>query len=207
MKRIQNFIKTTLLGGIVVILPSIILFFAFGWLFNKINNSTKPLSQFLADNLTLPNQFDDIIATLMVFFIIIFGCFIVGLFVRTRLGSWILDMIERQLLNKAPGYKMLRETIHQLFGKNKVLFSQVVLAQIYGNETLVTGFVTDTHDNGIVTIFVPTGPNPTSGFVYHLHEKYIHPQDIPVEEAMRSIISCGMGSNISKCSDKQASKE
>jgi uncharacterized membrane protein len=43
-------------------------------------------------------------------------------------------------------------------------------------------------------VFVPTGPNPTSGFIYHLDQQYVHPVKVSVEEAMRSVISCGAGS-------------
>ena len=45
------------------------------------------------------------------------------------------------------------------------------------------------------TVFVPTGPNPTSGFIYHLPNEYIHKVDVKVEDAMRSVISCGTGSS------------
>ena len=67
--------------------------------------------------------------------------------------------------------------------------------QIFENDTKVTAFVTGRHDNGMITVFVPTGPNPTSGFIYHLDQKYVHPVDISVEVAMRSVISCGAGSD------------
>ncbi len=71
----------------------------------------------------------------------------------------------------------------------------IPLVQVFGNSTLMTAFVTDEHPDGSCSVFVPTGPNPTSGNIYHLEGKYVHPVDIPVEEAMRSIISCGAGSN------------
>ena len=66
--------------------------------------------------------------------------------------------------------------------------------QLYGSDTLATAFITDEHDNGMFTVFVPTGPNPTSGQIFHLEGKYVHAVSIGVEEAMRSIISCGAGS-------------
>ena len=68
------------------------------------------------------------------------------------------------------------------------------MTQIFGNDTRVTAFITDTHADGSYTLFVPTGPNPTSGLIYHLDGKYVHPVNIPVQDAMRSIISCGAGS-------------
>ena len=89
---------------------------------------------------------------------------------------------------------MIKETVSQFIGNKKSPFSSVALAQIFGNETLVTVFVTDEHPDGSFTVFMPTGPNPTSGNIYHLKGDFVHPVDVPVEAAMKSIISCGAGS-------------
>ena len=67
---------------------------------------------------------------------------------------------------------MVKETVNQLFNRKSSPFSSVALIQIFQNETLVTGFVTDEHQNGTSSVFVPTGPNPTSGFIYHLPNEY-----------------------------------
>ena len=103
-------------------------------------------------------------------------------------------LLEAKVLLKAPGYSLIKETVAQFVGNKKSPFSSVALAQLYGNETMASAFITDAHDDGSFTVFVPTGPNPTSGNIYHLPGKYVHPVDIPVEDAMRSIISCGAGS-------------
>ena len=73
-------------------------------------------------------------------------------------------------------------------------FSSVALVQAFGNETLMTAFITDTHADGRQTVFLPTGPNPTSGLIFHIPEKYVHPVGVSVEETMRSVIGCGAGS-------------
>jgi uncharacterized membrane protein len=115
--------------------------------------------------------------------------------VRTRLGAFLYRVIETRILKLAPGYSMIKETVLQIFGSRKDSpFSSVAIAQIFGNDTLVTAFITDRHPDGSYTLFVPTGPNPTSGLIYHLDEKFVHPVNIPVQDAMRSIISCGAGS-------------
>ncbi|MEJ2286453.1 MAG: hypothetical protein P8X85_22980 [Desulfobacterales bacterium] len=59
----------------------------------------------------------------------------------------------------------------------------------------MTAFVTDTHDSGRHTVFVPTGPNPTSGLIFHVPDKYVHPVGVSVEETLRSVIGCGAGSS------------
>ena len=121
-------------------------------------------------------------------------CFFVGVLVRTRLGGFLYRFIETRILKLAPGYSMIKETVLQIFGsKQDSPFSSVALVQVFGNETLMTAFITDKHDDGSFTVFVPTGPNPTSGLIYHLEGRHVHPVDIPVQDAMRSIISCGAG--------------
>lgn len=192
--KIKNFFRTTILGGVIVILPTIILVFAFKWLFGMVSDGIRPLTDFVINTDTLPDQYDEVIAKLIVLSVIISGCFIVGLFVRTRVGKWIYNGFEGSILSKAPGYKMVKETVNQFLGKKESPFSQVALAQIFENQAMVTSFITDRHENGIVTVFVPTGPNPTSGFIYHLKKEYVHPVNVSVEDAMRSVISCGAGS-------------
>ena len=194
LNRTKTFFRTTLLGGIIVILPTIILVFAFKWLFGMVGNGIKPLTDLVVSNIDLPDRYNELIATLIVLSVIVLGCFFVGLFVRTRLGKYIYSGFEGTVLSKAPGYKMVKETVNQFLGKKESPFSSVALVQIFENDTKVTAFITDRHHDGIITVFVPTGPNPTSGFIYHLNEKYVHPVDVSVEDAMRSVISCGAGS-------------
>ncbi len=195
LTRTKRFFTTTLLGGLIVILPTIILVLAFKWLFGLVSNAIQPLTELVVKNLTLPDRYDHLIATVIVLSVIVLGCFIVGLFVKTRIGRWIYEALENSLLSKTPGYKMIKETVNQFIGKKESPFSSVALVQIFQNETKVTAFITDRHDDGTITVFVPTGPNPTSGFIYHLNEQYVHPVDTSVEDAMRSVISCGAGSD------------
>ena len=190
MDKLRSFLKTSLLGGVVVILPIAILVSVTLWLFNLISGLIEPLTRFLIKD----SQLNEYIAEFIVISLILAACFFVGVLVRTRLGGFLYRVIESRILKLAPGYSMIKETVIQVFGnKGDSPFSSVALAQIFCNETQVTCFITDKHENGMYTLFVPTGPNPTSGLIYHLDSRYVHPVDIPVQDAMRSIISCGAG--------------
>lgn len=193
--RIKTFFRTTLLGGIIVILPAIILILAFKWLFGVVGNAIHPLTELVVSTLPTPAEYNRMIATLIVLSVIVIGCFLLGLFVRTRMGRMLYSAFETSFLSKAPGYKMVKETVNHLLGRKTTPFSSVALVQVYGNDTLMTAFITDRHDNGMVTVFIPTGPNPTSGFIYHLREEYVHPVAVSIEDAMRSVFSCGAGSD------------
>ena len=192
MGKLNAFVKTTILGGLVVILPVAILMFTFTWLFGLVTDLIQPLTDLLFGESFLREY--PYLAHAIVILIILAACFVVGVFVRTKAGTLIVRVLENAILRRAPGYSLIKETIVQIFGKGASPFSRVALVQVFGNDTLVTAFVTDEHADGSYTIFMPTGPNPTSGNVYHLKGEYVHPIDVPVEVAMRSIISCGAGS-------------
>lgn len=190
MKKIVDFVKTALLGGMLILLPLTILIFAVNWIFNFVRQAISPLTVIVMTK----SQFQGIIADLLVIIFILLACFLLGILVRTKLGKWIYDSIENAILKKAPGYSLIKETIAQFLGSKQSPFSSVALVQIFGNDTMASAFITDSHDDGSYTVFIPTGPNPTSGNIYHLKKENVHPVDVPVEDAMRSIISCGAGS-------------
>ncbi len=191
MGRLKSFLMTSLLGGVLVILPVAILVSVTLWIFRLITGLIEPLTRLLIKD----SQVNVFAADFIVIILILAACFFVGVLVRTRLGAFFYRLIENRILRLAPGYSMIKETVLQIFGSKKDSpFSSVALAQVFGNETLVTAFITDTHADGSYTLFVPTGPNPTSGLIYHLEGKYVHPVNVPVQDAMRSIISCGAGS-------------
>jgi len=192
MKRLREFIKSTLIGGLLVLLPLTILIYALIWVFNLAHKAIAPLTKIILEKST----FQVIVADVVAVGLLICVCFFVGALVRTRLGAWLYGIIESRLLKKAPGYSMIKETVSQFLDKDKQSpFSSVALARIFESDTLVSVFVTDRHEDGSFTVFMPTGPNPTSGNIYHLRGESVFPIDVSVEDAMRSIISCGAGSS------------
>ena len=192
MQKLREFVKSTLIGGLVVLLPLAILVYAALWSFNFVRGAIGPITRIVMAKSELQGTIADI-ATIG---LLICVCFLVGMIVRTRLGIWLYAFVEARLLRKAPGYSMVKETVAQFLGKKQSPFSSVALARVFGNDTMVSAFVTDTHEDGSRTVFVPTGPNPTSGNIYHLKAEDVFPVAVSVEDAMRSIISCGAGSSV-----------
>jgi len=190
MKKIKAFLKTTILGGLIVILPVLLTLLFLRWAVNIITGIIQPLTVLFVDKFHLHKAAADI----LVIFIVILVCFIIGLVVKTKIGKFIYRVIEKRILKVAPGYSLFKETIKQFLGQEKTPFSSVALVRVFENSTLMTGFVTDEHPDGRYTVFVPSGLNPTSGIIYHLEKEYVHLVDASVEDTMRSIISCGAGS-------------
>ena len=190
MKKLKKFIKTTILGGVIVLLPVLLTGFLLNWLFNFITGLIYPLTKMVVEKA----QVQKYLADALVILIIIAICFMVGLVVRTKLGGFFYRQIEKRILKVMPGYTLFRNTIKQFLGQEKAPVSRVALVQPFGNSTLMTGFVTDEHPDGRYTVFAPSALNPTTGLILHLEKEYVHLVDVSVEETMRSIISCGAGS-------------
>ena len=191
MGTLKRFVKTTLLGGLVVLLPFGILAAVFQWIFNLIRRAIQPLTDIVRAR---SEEMGELMAVLLVLLILVAACFLVGLAVRTAVGRWLHDFFERRVFKIAPGYNLIKETVMQFLGNRPSPFASVALVNLYGNDTLVTAFVTERHENGWYSVFVPTGPNPTSGNIFHLKPELVRLVDHPVEDVMRSILSCGAGS-------------
>ena len=192
MNRLKEFVKSTVVGGLLVILPLAISFFTLTWVFGLVQEAISPLKTIVMQKSPLQGVVADILAVAL----LIVVCFSVGVLVRIRLGKWLYSVLESNVFLKVPGYSLIKETVYQFLGKKKSPFSSVALVQIFDNETLLSAFITDEHADGTCTVFVPTGPNPTSGNIYHLPKDRVHPVDVSIEDAMRSIIACGAGSSI-----------
>jgi len=176
----------------VAILPLVLIIILFRWIINLIQKYLEPLINLINTDSVLMIVVLYILAVIAI--IILF--FLLGLFIRTSVGRFFRTVLEEQYLSKIPGYKLARETVMQFFGKQKSFFREVVLVDIFNSGSLMTGFITDDHeDSDFLTVFVPTGPNPTSGNIYHvLKEKTIR-TSTTVDKGMKSIISCGAGSS------------
>jgi uncharacterized membrane protein len=190
MSRFNNFLVTTLIGGIAVVLPAALSAFLLKWLYKVVIGIIRPLTMLVFAKSNIQVIFADTI----VIAIILLACFAVGMIVKTRVGVFIQESLDGYILKFVPGYSIIKETILQFLGKKKFPFSSVVLVRAFENDTLMTGFVTDEHPGGLCTVFVPTGPNVTTGFVFHLSRDNVYPVNVSADQAIRTVISCGVGS-------------
>ncbi len=190
-KRFRNFLRTTLIGGVVALAPLTLIVLMFRWVINVIGRNLTPLVDTILQDPD-PNPYYKFALYVLTFTAILIFFFIIGLIFRTRMAVF-LNKAEDRYFIKIPGYKIAKETVQQFFGKNKSFFKEVVLVDIFNSGVLMTGFITD-NQGEIITVFVPTGPNPTSGNIYHLPREKVLKTGASVDNGMKSIISCGAGS-------------
>lgn len=113
-----------------------------------------------------------------------------------RYGDQILHSIP--LVNKL--YKTSQDVIHTLFSGQSNAFKQVVMVPFPTREIYSLGLVTrdapevcsDVVKSKLTAVFIPTTPNPTSGYLLMIKEKDITYLDMKIEDAIKFIISCGV---------------
>ncbi len=194
MSKVRNFIKSAVFGGLLVLLPAAVLIALLVWIFGVVRHIISPLTTLIANAMFTEPRWQVYAVDAMVIVVITMFCFLFGVFVRTALGKMAWQYLEENFFLRFWGYSLIKETVAQFLGQKKSPFAEVAMIQLFGNETLACGFITDRHANGYCTVFVPTAPNPTSGGVFHVPAKHVHLLDVPIEGTMRSIISCGAGS-------------
>ncbi|NVJ59048.1 MAG: DUF502 domain-containing protein [Gammaproteobacteria bacterium] len=195
--QIKQIFKRSLVGGLLVVLPLVVLTLVFRWVFFFITDLIQPFTDQLINRYQMP----ELLADLVVVGLIIVGCFVIGTVVSTKIGQWLHSRFDRSLSRLAPGYRLIKEIIGQFTGdpeSSPFAKGEVVRVKLFGLDcpTTVTAITTARHDDGTVTIFMPTGPNPTSGNIYHMPGELV--ETIPgatVESMMRTIIACGAGSD------------
>ena len=195
MKNInkKEFAKKTLLGGVVILLPVALLVMGLRWLFKLVTDLIQPLTNLVTKGIGMPEIFADILVLAGMAGL----CFVVGWFVSTAGGAWFHSKFDGRLAKYAPGYQMMKDIVGQFLGdasKSPFANGEVALVRLFSNETEVTAIITSKHDSGRYSVFMPTGPNPTSGNIYHVTaEQVTLCPHITVSDAMRTIIACGAG--------------
>jgi uncharacterized membrane protein len=183
MKTLTHFVKVTLVGGLLVVLPLWVTLL----LLLKAIKSALVVLQPIAK--LVPQKFvhHDIVALCLLILI----CFAVGLVIRTDMGRRIGDWLEQHLLGRLPGFSLIRGMIRQFAGDKDEQSFEPALVEI--EEALVPAFIIEKHTDGQFTVFVSSSPTPMAGAIYILQPERVHPVDVPLRKAMVCAAKWGSG--------------
>jgi uncharacterized membrane protein len=129
--------------------------------------------------------------------------FTTGLLAANFIGGQIVKWWE-ELLNRVPVVRGIYSTLKSMTDiisfKEKDRYNRVVLIQFPKNGHYCFAFVTgvtrgeiqDISPDPLLNVYVPTSPNPTSGYFLLVPEKEVIPVELSVEEAMKLIVSGGL---------------
>ena len=184
MKRMIEFIKTTLLGGALVITPVAAIVFILAKVAKVLRAALEPLADKLPHSVHFPYLIE-IVAVIAI-------CFVAGLLVRTASGRWFGGLVERHVFEKLPGYTLIKAMTGRSLGGT--MDQSAIPALIDMEEGLVPGLIVERHEDGYVTVFVPSPPVPTVGQAYVFETSKVHPVDISLPKFVSCIARWGVGS-------------
>jgi uncharacterized membrane protein len=196
--------RSSFFTGLAVTLPAIVSIAALLWVFSTVSNITDLLLFFLPHDITHQDHgagpvywYWSLVALLLALALIS----VVGLLARYYIGKRMIEwldvaMMHVPLLNKF--YGAIKQ-VNEAFAGNKNSFKTVVMVEFPSAGIYSIGFITN-DQNGevqqktrekVVCVFVPTTPNPTSGFLILVPEEKVTRLDMNVADGIKYIVSLG----------------
>ncbi len=182
MRGMLDFMKTTVIGGLLVIVPVVVVFGLVARMIASLGSALEPIAS------RLPGG--PIVRDLATVALIVAICFVAGLVARTTIGAGLRRVIERWL-ERIPGFALVRSLVRRVAGEEEGTRFQVALAEI--EDALVPAFLIEEHEDGSYTVFVPAVPTPMAGAVYVLPRERVHPVDVPFATAIKCFTRWGEG--------------
>jgi uncharacterized membrane protein len=192
-------LRSYLLSGLLVMAPIVITLYIVGIIVTFADNFLKALipSHYLP-NYYLPFDIPGLGLIAVILLLILIGALVTGFF-----GKLLVHLSER-LLHKTPVVRSIYSGVKQVFvslleSKSSTL-KQVALIEFPRKGIWALGFVTGTTkgevqedtEEEVLNVFVPTTPNPTSGFLVFIPRKEITFLEMTVEEGIKMVISGGI---------------
>lgn len=174
--------------GFMTTIPFAVTVFLLVWFFVTIDNLLQPVIKLILGRPIIGVGFGITIALI----------YVVGVIASNVIGKRLIRYGEA-VLPFVPVFRQLYTGIKQMTesftAPDKTGFMQVVLVEFPRKGMQVIGFVTNEliqePDKKILTVFIPTSPNPTSGYLQIVAEDEVRRTDISVENALKMVISAG----------------
>lgn len=194
----KNSIKGIFFTGLAVVIPVGLTIYIFIFLINAMDRLFLIMPERFHPSELLGIHIPGlgIIVTLLLIFI-------AGLITRSYLGDKLVRLSEG-ILDRIPVvrsvFQALKQVVNSILGDKSSSFRQVVLLEFPRVGIYSIGFVTGLRNGEVeiitgkkcVSVFVPTTPNPTTGFFMMVPEAELKPLDMTVEEAFVLIMSVGI---------------
>jgi len=181
-------LKATAVGGLLFLLPLIVVTLLLGQAVRIASIVTQPISNLLT--------LDDVIGPTGEKLLAAVGLAVValgaGLVARTKLGRSMRRGFEHSFLGALPQYQMIKSMAEGLAQVEKAEGVSPALVSI--EEGWQIGYLLEPLDNGWVAVFLPQAPTPMSGNVMYFPAERVRILDISMAQAMMIVKHMGIGS-------------
>jgi uncharacterized membrane protein len=189
MKGRFRFLKTTVIGGIVFLVPLIIIIAIIGKALEIMKKVAEPLSALIP----IESVGDIAIVNLIAVALIALVCFLAGLAARTVTAGKLVDFLESRILPHIPAYAFVKGMTASVADAEDGRGMTAVLARL--DDYSQVAFEIERVDGGNVIVYLPGAPNPWSGSVCIMTEDRIQPIEATMMSAAQNIRHLGRGSS------------
>jgi uncharacterized membrane protein len=188
----MNFLKTTLLGGLFVLLPLMLLWIGLQEIGGLLAAMAAPIVDLFIVDLFPAGTFDNLTSPGVIALILIVGAsFILGLMARSGWLRSVGRSVENSVLNKVPMYRMLKVISSALIDTDT---SEVCPALIRdGSGGGEPCYVMEKHKDGRATVLVPWSPASFAGSIKVVQQSNLEFLNCSVDEYSRSLSQMGIG--------------
>ena len=192
-------IRTNFLAGVLITAPIGITFYLAWLVIDWIDSRVTPMIPVKYNPETyLPFSIPGL--GLLVVFVVLT---VVGAVTAGMLGRWALNLFER-ILARMPVirslYSAIKQIIETILKQQSNAFRQVVLFEYPRRGSWALGFITGSTqgevqsltEDDVVNVFLPTTPNPTSGYLLFIPKKDLVILSMTVEEGIKMVVSGGI---------------
>jgi uncharacterized membrane protein len=183
----MRFLKTTVIGGLLFLLPIIILVAVLG----KAHAIMVRLSAPLAAWMPVDRIGGVALANLIGVLAIIVVCFVAGLAARSSFAARTIESLESKFLSAIPGYGFIKGMIVGFGGESGEDELKPVLAKF--DDAWQVAFEVERGADGQVVVYLPGAPDPWSGAVLVMTEDRIERLDMALAAAVKNIRAIGRG--------------
>ncbi len=185
MKPFYSFIKSTLLGGILFLLPSVLLIILLTKAYSILSKLSEPLSERLPESELGFNY--SILLTIVLLIII---CFLSGLMFRSVWVKKRLSNLENTVLVYIPGYDLIKSITADAVGTKSDEMMQPITIRDGDNWNI--GFLVEKGEK-LCMVFIPDAPRYDAGEMRVVPTGSIHKLDITTKNFVKAIKTYGKG--------------
>lgn len=189
MQSLSQFLKTTVIGGLVVLVPVAVSVYIISAVIKKVLSVLAPIAKELHVQSVGGVAVVEIVAILVVFA----ACFFFGLLVRTAVGQSLGSWIEEKVLNLLPGYRLIKKVSLQFAGGSEAAHWSPVLIKVGDSRQI--GFLVEEHSSGEVTVFIPSAPAVSIGAVHMVKAELVQKLDVSMRQVVDCLTQLGIGSS------------
>src|SRR5262245_19237077 len=187
VQRIYQFLKSTVLGGLLVLVPVAALGYIVVQALEIAHKSIAPLLEWL--------PFKSVggvsLALLLSILALVAACFVAGLLAETALIRGLTTRLERFILNSIPGYSLIKNVGEHLVGVEEQQLRKTVLVHMASSSQL--GFLMETLPDGRLVVFIPAVPNVFAGSLHIVAADRVEVLAIPIAKALDVLGKLGVG--------------